>query len=177
MEPRHQFIQRHISKNGKWALSADLEIRNLETNPRWKKTMRREKRKRQQLRRSASRPRKKSVKRPVKKNSKFSKEQMQGTKVATVDQVLVQPVRSPQLRNSKENKRRSKLNWKKRSGMLKNWRQKKEVSSNKKLLFSNKNYSVWWANSKELAQMSSAHSNLLTPIRMAPSIWESSSLL
>ena len=67
---------------------------------------------------------------------------MQETKVVTVGQVPAQPVRSPQLKNSKENKRRNKLKWKKKSGMQKNWRQKKKVLLNKKLLFSNKNYSV-----------------------------------
>ena len=93
------------------------------------------------MRRNASRPRRKSVKKPVKKNWIFSKELMQETRVA-VGQVPAQPVRSPQLRNSKEKQRRSKQNWMKKSGMLKNWRQKREVSSNKKLLFSNKSYSV-----------------------------------
>ena len=93
------------------------------------------------MRRSASRPRKKSVKKLVKKNWIFSKELMQETRVA-VGQVPAQPVKSPQLRNSKEKQKRSKQNWMKRSGMLKNWRQKKKVSSNKKLLYSNKNYSV-----------------------------------
>ena len=104
--------------------------------------MRRERQKRQQLRISASRLRKKSVKKLVKKNSKFSKELMQETRVVTVDQVPAQPVRSLQLKNSKENKRRNKLKRKKKSGMLKNWRQKKKVLLNKKLPFSNKNYSV-----------------------------------
>ena len=103
--------------------------------------MRKERLKRQQLRRSASRLRKKSVKKLVKKNSTFSKELMRETKVAA-RQEPAQPVRSQQLKNSKENKRRSKLSWKKKNGMLKNWRQKKEVMSNKKLQFSNKSYYV-----------------------------------